>query len=1073
MCPIIDLDAIPLSRAAFPQKLGTFFLALFLVIPSTALDPNKAIAQHLIRVFWPPDLPQLTVNTLIQTSDGYIWIGTEGGLARYDGGVFHHFARKNAPGLPDDRITALEEGEGGLLWVGTSAGLCRYESCRFESFASRGPPFTNRIDWIKLDSAQRLWIGHEHGLLVLSKPEGIDHAICLELEHRFLCAHEGPAGAMWLGAADGVFSLEMPGAALSAVQDLKGLTVLALTGKGDVLWAGTDRRGLARIEDGNVTWYGIKDGLRNLTVRSLFIDAESALWIGTDQGLFRLVKEELDHPRYHEQLGRERVLCLMEDHEHSLWVGMWAGLAHIMDSRFTPFFHFTPDSAIVFPVLEDHQGRIWFGTYGEGLYVIDQGNVSRPDGSEALLAKARIWSLEELQDQTILAGSEHGIYTFDQRVWRILDSEDGPTRDRVRALHEDSQQRLWVGTDHGLALGRGRRFQRQMLSQSGNEPKVFAVFEDSRHHIWLGTSAGAFLYQETGFQKFDEKDGLSDDEVYGFHEDVHGTLWLATRDGLTARRQSHWQALNADQGLGLDEVYLILEDPVGYFWMTENKGPSRVSIQDLYDWMDGNRDTLDWVSFSEDPAWVFNGRECNGRVQSPGLIDRDGRIWLASNSGLMQFSGDLGPDNPVPPPVLVQALRWDQISHPVTQERITIPAGTKRFEIDYAGMSFIQPDRMRFRYRLLGFEDAWVDAGNHRTAFYTNVPPGEYDFEVQACNASGIWNTEGAHVAFLLEFHWWETRGFQATAIILAAAMTILIYKGIGFAVKTIRHWRRTHYFGPYFLESILGSGGSGTVHRARNIVSGQGVALKILDSDRMTPTARQRFLRESDIGREFSHPNVVPVLDHGEFHETLFIATQRVEGVTLRRFMESGLAPSTALGIFSVLLDVIQDIHQAGIIHRDIKPENVMIQHDAPDTHNMSPREAAERLKPHIKILDFGLARFTDSRSLTQNALMEGTLAYCPPENLLGQKIRSETADFYALGVVLYEMLTGSNPFMTGNSVDALTSILSSEPPAPADLNAAIPGEVSKFCCRLIAKKPSERLSTFESITTSLAELM
>ncbi|MBN2433180.1 MAG: tetratricopeptide repeat protein [Acidobacteria bacterium] len=318
----------------------------------------------------------------------------------------------------------------------------------------------------------------------------------------------------------------------------------------------------------------------------------------------------------------------------------------------------------------------------------------------------------------------------------------------------------------------------------------------------------------------------------------------------------------------------------------------------------------------------------------------------------------------------------------------------------------------------------------------------------------------------------------QRTLVWLFVVLAVLALTVLGFVgrrlAKTARFWRQSHYLAHFRLLEKLGRGGTGTVYRALNMVAKQEVALKVIDEELVDSAGRDRFIQEGLISEHITHPNVIRVFERGEHNGRLYYAMEYVDGITLRQVIRDKPPElRVALGLLSVLADAVHDMHVAGVIHRDLKPENIMLARGIRLDGGMLQPDIVDEIRYHLKILDFGLAKILEARTMTRTAMLAGTLHYLAPEYLFGKKVREEAMDFYSLGIVFYELCTGRLPFPEGEAYEVIYAIVQEPAPPPAEVNAEIPPAVSAFALDLIAKKPSERLKDYAAIRDALDGLM
>jgi len=513
------------------------------------------------------------------------------------------------------------------------------------------------------------------------------------------------------------------------------------------LWVGTRGGGLNRLRDGRFQAFTSTQGFSNDHVEAIFEDREGSLWVGTRGGLDRFTNGTVVTYATEEGLSNDMVWPILEDRKGALWVGTWKGLNRLSGGVFQTFTRKEglPADAI-FSLLEDRTGDLWVGTYGGGL--------------------AR------------MSGGTFSTYTV----------AHGLPENTVWALFEDSAGAIWIGTNGG-GLGRYRegRFRTYTTTDGLSENIVLAIHEDRRGVLWVGTrTKGLNRFEGGGFTQVRKEDGLPSDEVRCIHEEEDGSLWVGTREGLARLRDGAVHAVRPQEGLPARIIYWILSDDQGSFWMSSGRGIIRVAISQLNEVADGRRERLEAVLFGESDG--MKSAECNGGTQPSGWRASDGRLWFTTARGAVVVDPAVDYSNPLPPPVHIEKVvvndevldRWS-----LNGEELTFGPGLDRLEIHYSGLSLAAPERNRFRYRLEGFDEDWVEAGTRRVAYYTSLPPGSFRFRVRASNNDGVWDEAHVRLAFRIRPFFHETFPFYG----LFALVFFLL--GAGLLFLRIRRLRR------------------------------------------------------------------------------------------------------------------------------------------------------------------------------------------------------------------------------------------------------------------------------------------
>jgi PAS domain S-box-containing protein len=726
-------------------------------------------------------LPQNSVTAIAQTRDGYLWLGTFGGLARFDGVKFTVFDTTNAPGLRSSRIVTLCEARDGSLWVGTEqGGLTRYAQGTFTSFTTRDGLPDNLIWSIAEGQQNDLWIGTNNGVARLKDGRftalPIDDALSDRAVRYLLQARDG---SLWMQTDHGLarhqqgrLTTYMVPAGVPAAQALN-----MREGRDGSVWV-VNEYGIFRFYQGAFTTVAryprrISDPSSGLIIRS-FADRQGNTCFITPDGLFRFTGEKLIPFGQADAFvsltkGIAPVRCVLEDREGNLWVGTdGAGVHRLKEAQLTAYAAADglSDESFV-PITGAGQNGLWLGSITDGLFRFSDGRFTRYP-SDVLP-----WSLHQDRHGALWIGSSGELRQLkDGRLTRFDQSNSVLAEGPVRALHEDRDGSLWIGT--GTGGGRGGLYHLRNGAMTAYRVEhglvhneVLFITQDRQQALWIGTVGGLSRFRDGRFTNYTTRDGLSSDMIRAIYEDADGALWIGTYGGgLNRFKEGRFTPITTLDGLFDNIVSRILEDDRGHFWMSGNRGLSRVSRRELNDFADGKITSVTSVAYG-----VVDGMrtsECNGGGQPAGWKDRDGQLWFPTISGVVVV--DPNKINPLPPVVHIEQLSVNKTVVALGRE-IRLPPGKHDLEIHYTGLSLVAPEKVRFKYKLEGYDSAWIDAGARRVAYYTSIPPGAYRFRVIASNNDGVWNETGAVVAFSLAPYFYQTAWFY----LLAGAALVLL----------------------------------------------------------------------------------------------------------------------------------------------------------------------------------------------------------------------------------------------------------------------------------------------------------
>lgn len=722
-----------------------------------ALDPNRAISQY-IQTRWTTDagLPQTSIYSIAQTTDGYIWVGTEQGLGRFDGVHFTVFSRRNVAALPANYIHRLLAGRDGSLWIGTDSGLARLKNDVWSVWTSGTGLSGEDIRALAEGSDGSLWVGTDEGLdqlrdgkvvRVLQARDGLPNdAISALLVDR--------SGVLWIGTHTGVASFD--GSHFSVHDRHNGLAADAISaiamGPDGTVWTGSIDGQIARIAQGVVSVEPVR--LPHNDIYAMLFDREGNLWIGfQSHGLARIHDGVVTLVDAHSGLPGQTVEALIEDNEHSLWVGTFdSGLLQLRDGVFTVYGK--PEglsSNLNWCAVAAPDGSLWAGTStGELNHRLQDGSVrvyTRADG----MAGEVIHSMLLGRDGSLWLGQRHGVLTRLYRGRFTVYRDPQASGAAIDGLLEDRDGHLWVGT-YGAGLARFDHGKFIHLTTAGDIP---ALAQSPDGALWIGSDGdGVFRMLNGETTHFTTANGLLSNHVMAIWADTGGVVYAGSNSGLDRIQNGRVTSFSPRNGLFDSTVGLIVEDNFGNLWMGSDYGVFRVAKRDLALFAEGK--IADIRSVAYDTANGLRSRETMQGGTGAGSKSIDGRLWFPTMNGVAVIDPArvLGTDPPLN--VRLEKLLVNGRAVPFGG-RLRLQPGAERLEIQYTALSFIAPERTRFRYRLEGYEGSWGPAVSVRSAQYTNLPPGRYTFRVEAARYNGDWGPETATVSFTILPAWYRS----------------------------------------------------------------------------------------------------------------------------------------------------------------------------------------------------------------------------------------------------------------------------------------------------------------------------
>jgi signal transduction histidine kinase/ligand-binding sensor domain-containing protein len=713
-------------------------LSLGMLVPAVAHAQTPSFGFKL----WTADtgLPQNIIRGLHQTDDGYLWVATLDGVARFDGVQFTVFDRASSPGIASSRFTSIL-GHGGDLWLGTDGGgMTRYHDGRFRAYTSGDgvPPGVVRTAWgdeaghvrgmssdaiLEWDARSdrfidvtptsprihyewTMWEGggfwgvNGRQVRCLLQGRAIDYALPAGIDARqiFGVARDGD-GTLWMETIAGIvyrFPAD-PGSGPATVVS-PGARIVYRDRSGQAWSFILERHLLRRLTN------DASRGTGGILFSMLLEDREGNLWLGTEgQGLYQVRSQFIATYSREQGVGDRNIYTIAQDRAGSIWIGGWNGtLTRWRDGEITTYSATDGLSTWGITALaEDHAGRLWIAS-SQDLRILEDGRARQPD-RPPIPERSTIQAMLATRDGAFWIGTTRGLLRWTGGTPRLYTAADGLAADDVRVLVEDREGAMWIGGYGGVTRMRDGRFDR-----------------------WTA------------------RDGLPGDTTRAIYPDADGVVWIGSYDGgLVRLHEGRLTGYTTRTGLPANGAFQILEDARGQFWISSNRGIYRVSKRELHEYAAGRRRSVTAVAYGSVDG--MRNVECNGGYWPAGVKARDGRLWFPTQDGAAVIDIASVPANTQAPPVIIESVRLDQRAVPLDDE-ILVPPDRENLEVQYTALSFVNSDQARFRYQLEGLDSGWTDAGRRRVAYYSHLPPGSYRFRVIAGNSDGVWNEQGRHV---------------------------------------------------------------------------------------------------------------------------------------------------------------------------------------------------------------------------------------------------------------------------------------------------------------------------------------
>jgi signal transduction histidine kinase/ligand-binding sensor domain-containing protein len=784
-----------------PKKRWLFAIILALLVHNFSSASSLPNTGFKVDRFPETDLPQGSVISLIQTRDGYLWMGTLAGLVRFDGTRYQVFDEANTPGLPSNEIVYLFEDSQTNLWVGTqSAGVILIRNGRLTTLdLGRGSNEGKLVSACE-DSTGAVWLYTADGQLARYYNGKVTVITGREHSSMLRSVIMEPSGLLWLGIDRGQYGLndkvvanssalpiekEMPATMLNLllpskqggywrladghVQKCRGNQVerdlgpypWLTTSEQDPnqytefpkpLCAIEDQEGNLIVsvankgiwwfdQDGKATQISAEQGLSHTTILSMCMDREGNLWLGTNgKGLNRVRKQTFSLVSGTEE---KTVQSVCDDKHGGVWIGYPVDhIDHLQSNGITTYertnaLRSLEVRSVLLDSRQDLWAASWFCSWGPGLFKFQDTGFLPAPDYEML--NRDISALFEDHAGILWAGTEGGLARWDGKSWRVFTKQDGLTSERVRAIAETSAGELWIGTDGGGLY----RLKDGKLTQAGKDQ------------------------------------GLAEEKISSLLADGE-VLWIGTRGrGLARYKDGKLTWYQRQQGLISNVISYLLDDGQGWLWMGSYGGLMRVWKKDLADFAAGKIKSVPCRAYGE--ADGLPSGECTAGSQPGACRTQDGRLWFPTTLGLGWVDPSRIKPNTNPPPVVIESVRVDGLSQSANGIRarlpnqITLKPGQQRVDIEFTSLNLTAPEKARVQYRMDmdGHENEWTDAGNSRTADYPKLPPGNYRFQVRAYNEDGVGNETGSSLAFIVEPPFWQTWWFITVATLSVVGLIV------------------------------------------------------------------------------------------------------------------------------------------------------------------------------------------------------------------------------------------------------------------------------------------------------------
>ena len=798
------------ARMGKAQTKAAVCLALLLASSACgfALDPSLDVSQYA-HTAWKirEGFTRGTIFSVVQTPDGYLWLGTEFGLVRFDGVQAVPWQPPHSEHLPSSWINALLVARDGTLWIGTEKGLASWKDGKTKEYPEvAGHTVTSLLQ----DAQGTLWFGVRNpGRLCAIR---VVKTLCYgagSFGWSVPALYEDHKGNLWVSAQTGLWRwapgppehFRLPDGPVEARALIEGDNgaLLMATGRGGPLASSVTGLidGLKQLVGGEIRSYPLPGIPGQFRPTCLFRSRDGSLWIGTAEGLLHLHRGRIDRFSVTEGLSGNFIRSIFEDREDNVWVSTEDGLDRFREFAVPTISENGLSTSAVTVLQATPDGSTWILT-PDGLNrwqnghvtVYDKGTVPRQNRRtderkpittpritkiENSGLRGTVYSLGQDDRGRLWAGGGEGVFYFDRgRFVRVPTVRGG----NISSIAGDGQGKVWISSlDHGLFYSTPEgAIQRIPWSRFGHKYGAVALLPDRLPGgLWLGFLDGGIAHLNDGqvSASYNVADGLGSGAVSDLQLGSDGAVWAATQGGLSRVRDGLVTTLTSRNGLPCDAINWVMEDNDHSFWLYMSCGLVRIARSELDAWVSESKRRVQTTVF--DSSDGVRTRALPGPYGRKVAKSLDGRVWFSPPDGVSVIDPRHLPFNKVPPPVYIEQITSDGNTY-AASNGLRLPPRVHDLSIDYTALSLVVPERVRFRFKLEGQDSTWREV-NSRHAQYSNLAPGNYRFRVIACNNSGVWNEQGASLDFSIKPAYYQTNWFRALCVLALLSILWAVYQ--------------------------------------------------------------------------------------------------------------------------------------------------------------------------------------------------------------------------------------------------------------------------------------------------------
>ncbi len=723
-------------------------------------------------------LVQSQIQSICQDNDGYIWIGTLGGLSKFDGINFENYSTDN--GLLNNQIDAVYNDKKGRIWLGTQGGVSVYNGHSFDNFKFKKELSENFVLSITEDISGNIWFATDGGGIVYLKdttfnyinlPNGSDNNYVRHI-------YADLKNNKWLATRNGVSIIDSKFNIKDTIENVNATQVFI--DKDESVWCSTFGDGVFHLIKNRCVNYSTENGLISNHIRAFTKRLDGSIWFVSKNGISKFYKNRFKSFTNKDGLTDNNINCAIESHYGNLFLGAdGGGLIKFTNENFVSYTQADSISSnVIMSIIEDKEGKIWLSTYGDGISVIDKNSYQHYTTKEGL-GNNTVWCSLISKDNRIWFGTSNGFSVFDGLQFKTYSTEQGLNAKKVYALREDNQGNIWIGTKEGLSVLYVTQDSIYNYKEiAGISRNIRYIYNEDNVAIWFCSSDGLFRYDKKNHtaKKFDVSNGLPDISVMCITKDRNNRLWIGTSNGLVIYKDNQFATIKIPDNYASNNINFLQLDNFDYLWIGTNYGLYQLNIAKKETFIE-----TDFIRYSNLDG--LKSLECN---QNASFIDSKNNLWFGTSYGLMKHSLTRKNSTTTLPQVLIKGIRLFFEKQDLTKfskgtdEKTKLPNqlvlrhNKNHLTFDFVGIFHTSPDKVKYKFKLDGFDDNWQPITTSTFVTYSNIPFGDFTFQLSATTDLKHW-TKPVQFSFTIKPPFWFTWWFYLLCLVSLTTLVWLI----------------------------------------------------------------------------------------------------------------------------------------------------------------------------------------------------------------------------------------------------------------------------------------------------------